>query len=165
MNPGTDVAAFGLTLLIMLVGLFGLIIPLFPGVLVMWLGALLYGLAMGFHTLGIVIFVLITLLAIAGMLVDNLLMGIGARKGGASWVTMAIATVAGLAGTVFFPPFGGLIATPAAVLLLELWRARDLRRALGATGGLAAGWGLSFIARFGIGVVMILLWGVWAWPK
>ncbi len=165
MNPFTDIPAFGVTLFVMLVGLFGLIIPLFPGMLVMWLAALGYGLVVGFKTLGIVIFVLITLLTVAGMFVDNVLMGIGARKGGASWSTLLVATVAGLAGTLLFPPLGGLVATPASVLLLEWWKARDLRKAFTAAGGLAAGWGLSFIARFGIGVVMILLWGAWAWLK
>jgi uncharacterized protein YqgC (DUF456 family) len=70
--------------------------------------------------------------------------------------------VAGIAGTFLFPPLGGLIASPLAVLLVEFLRGRDLSKALRATRGLATGWGLSFLARFGIGVLMIVLWLFWA---
>lgn len=165
MNPFLDVSSVTLTIIIMLVGLFGLIIPVFPGILVIWLAALIYGLLVGFNTLGIAIFALITLLMIAGSLIDNILMGVGARKGGASWISILLGTIAGVAGTLLLPPFGGLIASPLAVMLVELWRAREWHKAWIAVRGLAVGWGLSFVARFGIGVLMIGLWGVWAWKR
>ena len=147
----------------MLVGLFGLIIPVFPGIVIMWLASLGYGIARGFSTAGIVIFVILTLLMVGGTLVDNVLMGVGARKSGASWLTIGVALAAGVIGTLVFPPFGGIIAAPAAVLLLEFNRVGDWQKAWEALRGLARGWGLSFIARFGIGVVMMVLWWVWAW--
>ncbi|MGE5221024.1 MAG: DUF456 domain-containing protein [Omnitrophica WOR_2 bacterium] len=165
MNPFLDVSSFTLTIIIMLVGLFGLVIPVFPGILVIWVAALIYGLLVGFNTLGIVIFVLITLLMIAGSIIDNILMGIGARRGGASWFSILMGTIAGVAGTILLPPFGGLIASPLAVMLVELLRLREWRKAWIAVRGLAVGWGLSFVARFGIGVVMIGLWAVWAWKR
>lgn len=147
----------------MLVGLFGLIVPVFPGIVIMWLAALGYGVVSSFSTAGIVIFVILTLLMIGGTLVDNVLMGVGARKGGASWLTIGVALVAGVLGTFIFPPIGGLIAAPAAVLLLEFNRVRDWQKAWEALRGLATGWGISFLARFGIGAVMMILWWVWVW--
>jgi uncharacterized protein len=158
-----NISIFGLTQIFMLVGLFGLIIPIFPGLVVMWLAALGYGVTGGFSTAGIVIFVVITLLMIGGNLVDNLFMGVGARKGGASWLSIGVALVAGVIGTLIFPPFGGIIAAPAAVLLLEFNRVRDWQKAWQALRGLATGWGLSFVVRFGIGVVIMLFWWLWAW--
>lgn len=158
-----DVSIFALTQIIMLVGLFGLVIPVFPGTVIMWLGALGYGIVKGFSTLGVVLFVFITLLMLAGTLADNLFMGAGARKGGASWATIGIALLAGVLGTLFFPPLGGLIAAPMAVLLLEAYRTGSLEKGWQALRGLAAGWGMSFIVRFGIGVVMMLLWWLWVW--
>jgi uncharacterized protein YqgC (DUF456 family) len=146
----------------MLVGLFGLIVPIFPGIVVIWLAGLGYGVVTGFNPLGIIIMVLLTLAMLAGVTVDNVLMGAGARRGGASWLAVAAAMIAGIAGTILFPPIGGLIASPLAVLLVEYLRGRDLGRAWQATRGLATGWGLSFLARFGIGVLMIVLWLVWA---
>jgi uncharacterized protein YqgC (DUF456 family) len=160
-----DVSIYGLTIFVMLIGLVGTVVPLFPGVFVIWLAALGYGIVMGFTTLGIVMFVLITLLMATGTLIDNVLMGVGARKGGAAWSSLIIALVAGVAGTLLWPPIGGLIAAPGSVYLAEYVRHRDWKKALSATGGLAAGWGLSFLARFGIGVMMIILWLVWAWVK
>ena len=80
---------FALTQIIMLVGLFGLIIPIYPGTVVMWLASLGYGVVTGFTPLGIGLFVVITLLMLFSTIVDNLMMGAGARKGGASWLTPA----------------------------------------------------------------------------
>jgi len=158
-----DTSITAITLIIMLIGLFGLVLPIFPGVFVMWLAALGYGIVTSFSTLGIVLFVLITLLMVIGIVIDNLLMGVGARQGGASWITIGVAFLAGVIGTIVFPPFGGIIAAPAAVFLLELLRLKDLRKAWLAFRGLAAGWGVSFVARFGVGVLMITLWGIWVW--
>ncbi len=158
-----NLSLFAVTLIVMLVGLFGLVVPVFPGLVVIWLAALGYGILHGFHTLGIVLFILITLLMIAGSLVDNVFMGAGARQGGASWLAVGIATVAGITGTIFFPPLGGLVAAPLAVLLVETIRQRSFVKALQAFRGLATGWGLAFIVRFGIGVLMIIAWIVWDW--
>lgn len=152
-----------LLLLVMLAGLLGLIIPAFPGLTVIWLAALGFGVIHGFSTLGIVLFVLLTLLMIGGNVVDNLLMGAGARKGGAAWASVIVSLVAGIIFTLIFPPFGGLIAAPLSVFLLELYRARDWRKAWQATFGLAAGWGASFFARLLIGCLMLLLAIVWVW--
>ena len=149
----------------MLVGLVLLIIPIFPGITVIWLAALLYGIVTGFDTLGIVILVLITLGMIVGVTVDNVLMGAGARQGGASWLTIGVALIAGIAGTILLPPIGGLIAIPLAIFLLELLRKREWRGAWRATRGVALGWGLSFLVRFGIGLVMISAWLIWALAK
>ena len=146
----------------MLVGLVLLVVPIFPGITVIWVAALLYGIVTGFDTLGIVIIVLITLGMIAGISADNLLMGAGARRGGASWLTIIVALIAGIAGTVLFPPIGGLIAIPIAIFLIELLRNREWRSAWRATRGVALGWGLSFLVRFGIGLVMISAWLIWA---
>ena len=154
---------FILTLIFMLVGLLGLIVPIFPGILVIWLAALGYGVASGFGTLGIWMFVLITLLMLAGETVDNLFMAAGSRQGGATWSSLALGMLAGVAGTFFFPPIGGLIAAPLVVFLLELLRQRDWRKALRTVRGLAIGWGMAFVARFGLGVLMIIAWLVWYW--
>ena len=165
MPAWVDTLAFWLTLLIMLAGLALLIIPIFPGITVIWVAALLYGIVTGFDTLGIVILVLITIGMIIGVTADNVLMGAGARQGGASWLTIGVALIAGIAGTILFPPIGGLIAIPLAIFLLELLRNREWRSAWRATRGVALGWGLSFLVRFGIGLVMISAWLIWALAK
>lgn len=153
---------FWITLIIMGVGLLGLVVPIFPGLTIIWLAALGYGVVTGFTTLGWVLFGVITVLFIGGALVDNVLMGAKAHQGGATWLTLLLGYVAGIVGTIAFPPIGGIIATPLVILLLEYQRQHDFSKALASLRGLAVGWGLSFVARFFIGVAMIGLWLVWA---
>lgn len=158
-----DFAGIWLVQIFMLVGLVGLVLPIFPGLVVMWLAALGYGVMSGFSTLGIVLFAIITILVIGGSLVDNVLMGAGARQGGASWTTILAAMGAGLVGTLLFPPIGGFIAAPLAVLALEYYRLKEWELAWRALRGMAAGWGLSFAARFLIGLLVMGLWWLWVW--
>ena len=165
MSAWLDVGIFGVTLFFILVGLVGLIVPIFPGIVVIWLATLGYGIVAGFEVAGIIIFVILTLLMIAGTTVDNVLMAAGSRKGGASWWTIVAGLVAGTIGTIVFPPFGGLIAAPLVILLIEFVRVRELNLAWRATGGMVIGWGLSFFVRLGIGIVMLLLWLLWVFVK
>jgi len=152
---------FWITLVIMGVGLFGLIVPIFPGITVIWLAALGYGVVTRFNTLGWVMFALITILFIAGVTVDNFLMGAKARQEGTAWSSLALGYLAGILGTIFLPPLGGIIAAPLVVLLMEYLRQHDIKKALASLRGLAIGWGASFVVRFFIGLVMIGLWLVW----
>jgi uncharacterized protein len=152
-----------ITLLLMVMGLVTILIPILPGLMIMWLAAMAYGFVHGFSTTGIILMGIITLLAFGGMLVDNLLMGAGARKGGASWGTILAALLGGLLGTLFLPPFGGFILAPIAIFMLEYIRLRDVQKAWQALVGLATGFGASIIVRFLIGLAIIGLWGVWIW--
>ena len=152
-----------LVLLVMLVGLFGLVIPIFPGIVVIWAAALVYGLVQGFGTLGGWLFAAITVLALVGVVVDNIAMSAGARKGGAAWWSIALSIVAALAGTYFFPPLGGLVLAPVVLLAAEYLRQKDLATAWEAAKGYLIGCGWAFVVRFALGVVMIGLWAYWAW--
>jgi len=153
---------FWISLIFMLVGLFGLIIPIFPGVIVIWLAVLAYGLVTGFTTLGWIMFALITILLFVGVTIDNILMNARAHKEGAAWSSLILGMLGGILGTIFLPPLGGIITAPLVVLLVEFYRQRDFNKALRTLRGLLIGWGMSFIARFFIGVVMIGLWLAWA---
>ena len=152
-----------LTILTMLVGLFGLVIPIFPGNVVMWLAALAYGLIFGFGRLGGIIFALITVLMLIAAAADNLLMGAKAREKGAAWSSIIFALLAGIIGTIVLPPIGGLIAAPLILYLMELQRLGDEDEARTVVKALLTGWGLAFVVRFGLGVVMFALWGIWAY--
>jgi hypothetical protein len=163
MEDFLTISVFGIVQFFMLIGLFGSLIPIFPGLAIMWFSALGYGIANGFSTVGIIVFIILTILAVVGTLIDNLMMGAGARQGGASWLTILVALTAGVLGTFLYPPIGGIIAAPLAVLLLEYIRLRDINQAWLALRGLATGWGLSYIVRFIIGIIMMVLWWIWVW--
>jgi uncharacterized protein YqgC (DUF456 family) len=161
-----DIGYFALlfiTQFVMLAGLLGLVVPVYPGLVIMWLAALGYGVIQGFGAVGIWIFVIQTVLMLIGSLVDNLMMAVGGRQGGASWGSILVAIAAGILGTLFVPPIGGIIAAPLAVMGLEYLRLRDWKQAWLALRGMATGLGLSFFIRFGIGIVMMGLWWIWVW--
>lgn len=151
-----------LTTLTMLFGLFGLILPIFPGNVVMWIAALIYGLVFGFGTFGGVMFAIITLLMIIAVLADNFLMGAKAREKGADWGSIVLALIAGIIGTIMLPPIGGILAAPIVLYVMERNRLGSSDEAKVVVKALLTGWGLAFFVRFGLGVIMLSLWGAWA---
>lgn len=151
--------------IVMIVGLVGLVIPIFPGGIIIWLASLGYGVIVGFDTLGIIIFILITIFMIFSAVGDNILMGKAAHDKGASWSAIILGLGAGVLGTLFFPPFGGIIGAPLVLFSVEFARLHDAKLAGRITRGLIIGWGWAFVLRFGLGVGMIVLWGIWVWQN
>lgn len=160
-----DLGQLGLqtaVLAVMLVGLLGLLTTIIPGLVIIWLAALVYGLVHGFTWAGGAVFAFLTILMIAGSLADNFIMGASARRSGASWLSIGVALLLGVVGTLVFPPFGGLAGALLGLFVVEIARLRDWRRAWRSTTSMAAGCGWAVVIRFAIGVVMILLWALWA---
>ena len=155
-----------IVLTFMLVGLFGMIIPIFPGIIVIWLSALMYAvieaLAGYMDIWGWLLFALITVLMVIGSLIDNVIMARKLRETGTPWLSIAIGFVAGLVASIFLTPFAALLATPLALYLTEYYRLRSGREALASTKGWLIGFSWSLAAMFGIGVLMIGLWFLWA---
>lgn len=154
------VALQSVVLAVMVAGLLTLLVPALPGLVIIWIPVLVYYLVTGFDLTAIILFIFITLLMIAGNLVDNILMGGSARAKGASWLAIGAALAAGLIGSFAMPPFGGLIGALLALFIVEYVRLKDWRQALDSTTSMAMGCGWAVVARFGIGVVMIALWAL-----
>jgi len=163
LNLSLDILTKAVVLSTMLFGLLGLVVPVMPGLVIIWLAALGYGIVEGFGTLGWVMFAIMTILMLGGSFVDNIFMGAKARTSGASWISIAVALVAGIVGNFVVPVIGGLLAALLALFIAEWIRRRDWKEALTATKGMVIGCGWAFVIRFIIGVVMIGLWFIWAW--
>jgi hypothetical protein len=158
-----DIFIKAVALTVMLVGLLGLAIPVLPGLVIIWVGALGYGIAAGFGTLGWVMFAIMTVLMAGGSFADNILMGTQAHKEGAPWWSILIALVAAIAGNFALPIIGGVLAALLALFLVEWARRRDAKKALAAMRGMLVGCGWAVVIRVIIGLVMIGLWLIWAW--
>jgi uncharacterized protein YqgC (DUF456 family) len=152
-----------IALSVMLVGLIGLAIPVLPGLVVIWVGALGYGILSGFGTLGWIMFAIMTVLMAGGSFADNILMGTQAHKEGAPWWSILIALLAAIAGNFALPIIGGVAAALLALFLVEWARRKDARTAFGAMRGMLVGCGWAVVIRVIIGLVMIGLWLIWAW--
>ncbi len=157
----TRTALQAVALAVMLFGLFGLVVPVLPGLVIIWVPTLVYGIITGFNWANGILFAIITGLMLFGSVVDNIIMGQRARQQGASWLAITVALVAGLLGSVLLPPFGGLVAALVGLFAVEFFRLRDWKQALVSTRSMAVGCGWAAVIRFGIGLVMIALWLAW----
>jgi uncharacterized protein YqgC (DUF456 family) len=149
-------------LAVMLFGLLGLLIPILPGLIIIWVAALAYGLVEHFTWQSGVIFAGMTLIMLVGNVIDNFIMGASARKEGAPWIAIGLAMILGIAGSIILPPFGGLVAALLGLFVYEFIRLKDWRKAFQSTKGMALGCGWSAVVRAGMGALMICLWIVWA---
>ena len=156
-----------LTLFVLLVGLLGLIVPVFPGLTVMWLGTLVYALiqnAAGNMTgWKWFLFGLITVLMIIGNIADNIIIARKMRDKYVPWSSILWAFAAGIVASLFFTPLIGLIAAPAGLFLAESSRLKNRDAAIDSTKAYMIGWGWAFGVRFLIGLVMTGFWMIWAW--
>lgn len=156
-----------LTLFVLVVGLAGLIVPVFPGITVMWLATLVYALiqsAAGQMTgWDWFLFAFITLLMITGNIVDNLIIAAKMRDQFIPWSSILLAFAAGIVVSLFFTPLVGLLAAPLGLFLAELNRLKDRDSALKSTKAYMIGWGWAFGVRVLIGTTMIVSWMLWAW--
>ena len=148
--------------LTMLIGWLSLFIVIVPGLVIMWVGGLVYGITTGFDTGAWIIFGIMTVLMIAGSVIDNVLMGASARQKGVSWWSLGAAWVGALIGTLLLPPIGGLIFALLALFLVEYYRLKNPRQAFESTTSLATGCGWSVVVRLAIGFIMGILWILWA---
>jgi uncharacterized protein len=148
---------------LMLAGLVGIILPVVPGLVLVWLGALVYGLGAGFGQSGPWLFSIITALTIFGYALDLLLTHLGAMQTGASWQALLASLVLAVAGFFVIPVVGALVGAVLGLFLVEYYRRKDLRQAWTATRGALVGFTLSFGLQVSIGLTMIGLWLVWVW--
>ncbi len=165
-NTFTQSVLQALTLGIMLVGLFGLLVPVFPGLLIIWLASCLYALlenaAGQMVWIDWVLFGCITVLMIAGNIVDNIIIARKMRGKAIPWTSIALAFLSGLVASMFFTPIIGILASPLGLFGAEFLRLRQAAPAFSSARNYMVAWGWSFAAIFGIGLLMIILWGLWA---
>jgi uncharacterized protein len=142
-----------------------LVIPFLPGLVIIWVAALGYGIAAGFGTLGWIMFALITLLMVGGSILDNVLIGTRTHKEGAPWWVVLIALASAVIGNFIIPiPIvGGVLVALLVLFIIQYMRLKNVKQALTSLRGMLVGCGLGVIFRVIIGGVMISLWLIWAW--
>jgi len=156
-----------LTLFVLIVGLLGLLIPVFPALVVMWLAVLVYALIE--NTAGRMtwidwsLFALITILMLFGSVVDNIIIARKMRGQSIPWSSIALAFLAGILASIFLTPVIGMLASPLGLFGVEYLRLRDRKLAFTSAKTYMLAWGWSFMAVFGVGVLMVLVWLAWVW--
>ncbi|WP_420644963.1 DUF456 family protein [Candidatus Leptofilum sp.] len=152
----------GFVIFLLLLSLVGTLIPIIPGVLLMWVVVFLYALVDGFTAVSAASIIVISLIALFTGTSDIWLTLFGAKKGGASIKSMLVGTLGAIAGSFLFPIVGTIAGYIAGLLLGEYWQHGDWEIAKKAGFGGLTGWGIATIIQFigGIFIFVIFLWQV-----
>ncbi|NLF64237.1 MAG: DUF456 domain-containing protein [Chloroflexi bacterium] len=165
MNMLLQIISFGIAVLFILVGLVGVILPILPGTLLVWLSVFFYYLverALGFAAIDPITFIVVTALALVAGTSEIWLPLLGARQSGSSKRTMVAGLLGALIGTFVLPiPLvGTVVGYAAGVLLGEYQKHGDWDKALRAGAGGLAGWGLATVLQLVTGFVILLIF-IW----
>ena len=149
-----------ITLLIMAIGLVGTVLPVIPGILLIYAGYLLYGFATGWEAYGLAAIVGWSVVTALVLLLDVFAGAIGARKYGATRFGTWGSLIGGVIGALA-AGFPGLILGPfVGATAGELLRGRSHREALRSGWGTFLGFMAGSVIKIAIGVVMI---GTFIW--
>ena len=150
-----------LVALAMAVGLAGTIVPVVPGLGLVWAAAGVYGLAEGFGGAGTVAMVVITALAIAGTVVGVAVPRRRAAAAGAAtssmWLGVAMAVVGFFVVPVIGLPVGGVLG----VYVGERVRTGDAGAAWRSTRATLVGFGVAAALQLAAGFAMVITWVAW----
>ena len=152
----------GFVIFLLLLSLVGTLIPIIPGVLLMWVIVLIYAWVDGFTAVSTTSVIIISLIALFTGTSDIWLTLFGTKKGGASIKSMLIGMVGALGGSFILPIIGTIAGYIGGLLLGEYWQHGDWEIAKKAGIGGLAGWGIATIIQFigGIFIFVIFLWQV-----
>jgi uncharacterized protein YqgC (DUF456 family) len=157
MGSFVETLTLSLVLVMFFIGLVGIVVPLIPGILLIWLAVLFYALSNGFTVITPAWFILITILALVTGTSDLWLPLLGARRTGASWQALAAGVIGAIIGTFALPIIGTIAGYAAGVLLTEYVRHGTWKPALRSGFGVLAGWGIATFVQFVGAVLMIAI--------
>jgi len=146
----------------MVLGLMGVVLPVLPGLLLIWAAALFYGFMVGFGTLGWMVIGLLSVLVVAGGIKSVMIPRRAAAASGASAWAQLGAVVGAVIGFFVIPVLGLILGALAGLLVVEYLLKGDWNEALVAVRGTARGFGISVVIDLILGMIMIVAWSVWA---
>lgn len=160
MSVFLDSLSFGLAVVFIVIGLVGTVVPLLPGILLIWLTILVYAILTGFTAVTPLGFTVLTLIALVTGTSDLWMSLLGARTGGASRRALLFGIAGAIIGTFVLPLFGTIIGYALGVLLGEYQKRGDWDAALRAGLSGLAGWGIATAIQLGGGLLMLAIF-VW----
>ena len=142
---------------LVVVGLAGIVVPVLPGLVLIWAGVLVWTLSLRTPLAWTVLAVATVVMAV-GSVVRYLVPGRQLRGSGVPWSTMALGTLLGVIGFFVVPVAGLVIGFVLGVYLAERARLREHSPAWTSTLAAlrAAGW--SMVIELMTGLVIALTW-------
>ncbi|MGZ4686253.1 DUF456 domain-containing protein [Oryzihumus sp.] len=142
-----------------LLGLLGIVVPLLPGLPLVWAGALLW--AVSVHTAGAwLVLGLVSAVAVLGMVLKYVLPGRHLRSSSVGTPTMLAGVAVGVVGFFVVPVVGGVLGFVLGIFLAELLRLRSTAAAWPSTVTALKAVGLGMLVELAAGFAMAGTWVV-----
>lgn len=145
----------------MAVGLVGTVVPVLPGLALVWAAALVFGLVDGFGGVGIGAMVVITALAAAGTAAGIVVPKRAAGNAGAARSSLLLGAAVAVVGFFVVPIVGFPLGGAVGIFVGEQARTGDRDLAWRATKATLTGFGLAALVQFLAGALMVVTWVVW----
>ncbi|HYF76111.1 MAG TPA: DUF456 domain-containing protein [Symbiobacteriaceae bacterium] len=156
-------AAFALALVVMVIGVLGTFLPALPGIPLIWVAMLGYGIVEGFEDIGVTFLVITFLVVALTQVAEHYSRAWGAKKFGAGKAGAWGAVIGSIAG-LFFMPIGLVLGPFLGALIFELVAGRDTKEAFKAgVGGLIGVLG-SILINVIVGIGMVIAFIIAAIP-
>lgn len=146
---------------LMLVGLIGIVVPVLPDLVLIWVTALGYAVIIDWGQHGPIFFAVISILGLAGIAAEFWVSGMGAKRGGASGGAMVVGGILAIVAFFMAGPVGAVIALLLGIYIVEYIRNKDVESASRAMIGAGVGCGASLGIKLMLGLGMVATWVVW----
>ena len=159
-----EMVLFSVSLLIMLMGMAGIVIPIIPSIPLVWLGACVFALCTHFEKIRGMLLLVFALLTVFSIVLENLGSVYGAKKFGATRWGIVGSVIGMGVGFYLGGPIGLILGPIIGTVIFELIGGKDYRGALKSGLGNFVGFLGGSLIKFFIGLAMIIIfaWKVFA---
>lgn len=120
-----------ISIILMLVGVLGVILPALPGILLMFVVALALAVYDGFQHITTVNLIILGVISLASLAIDYLSGLVGGRYFGATRKGIIGGLIGMVLGTIFFAPVGTFLGLFLGILIAEIIAGMDQKKQLG----------------------------------
>jgi uncharacterized protein YqgC (DUF456 family) len=152
-----EILFFIIALVIMCIGIVGIILPILPGLPLIFGAAVFFSVVTGFQYIGTQTIIILACLTIFGMVLDYVATSLGVKKMGGSTIGMIGAFIGMIVGLMIpgLGIFGFIIGAFIGAVVCEFLIGKEAHNALRAGIGSFIGFLAGGVLRFVIGVIMV----------
>jgi len=143
--------------LIMTVGIIGIVVPVLPGLLLVWTGVALWAISET-STVGWIVVGAATVLAAAGVLLQFVIPGQRMRRAGVATSTLVAGVVVAIAMGIVIPVVGAVVGFPLGIYAVQRIRRHNHRKAWESTVHALKAIGLNILIELSTALIIIALW-------
>jgi uncharacterized protein YqgC (DUF456 family) len=145
-----------LSVILFVLGLAGIVLPVLPGIILIYAGMLLYGIMTQFATLDANFFLLQGLVVLLASSLDFIATAVGTKRFGGSKNAVWGAVIGILLGLLLFGPFGIILGSFLGAVIAEILLGKNMNNAIRSGFGTLIGIVGATALKIFIGVLMII---------